>query len=52
MALVDYVRAIDYVAHMIRYVFTVTNIMSYYGNSQYYNVILNVIIHLVVGAKI
>jgi hypothetical protein len=52
MALVDYVRAIDYVAHMIRYVFTVTNIMSYYGNSQYYNVILNVIIHLVVGAEI
>ena len=32
--------------------FTVNNIMCYYSNSQYYNVILNVIIHLVVGAEI
>jgi hypothetical protein len=32
--------------------FTVNNIMCYYSNSQYYNVILNLIIHLVVGAEI
>jgi hypothetical protein len=32
--------------------FIVNNIMCYYSNSQYYNVILNVIIHLVVGAEI
>jgi hypothetical protein len=32
--------------------FTVNNIMCYYRNSQYYNVILNVIIHLVVGTEV
>jgi hypothetical protein len=32
--------------------FTINNIMCYYSNSQYYNVILNLIIHLVVGAEI
>jgi hypothetical protein len=52
MALVDYVRVIDDVGHMIRYVFTVNNTMCYYSNIHYYNVILNVIIQLVVGAEI
>jgi hypothetical protein len=32
--------------------FNVHNIMCYCSNSQYYNLILNLIIHLVVGAEI
>jgi hypothetical protein len=32
--------------------FTVNNMLCYYSNSEYYNMILNVIINLVVGTEI
>jgi hypothetical protein len=51
MALVDYVRAIDYVGHMIRYVLMYITycVIIVTVNT---NLILNLIIHLVVGTEI